>query len=174
MAARFKQGVRLGMSATLAGALVHAGCSNSGSSCAAPSSGTFKVQLAYSQTIPVDLFCDAGDIDASACGAQPHPFDGTTWTVVVDGSTARVTTARGTWSCVATAPSSSPGSQPDGSTTVGTNCYLLVECGTQTVGDAGPAQIQLQILTKASTDAVVIAHDVGASCCTDEYTGSWN
>src|SRR5271155_3706113 len=105
MGERFKQGLGLGVGVTLAAALVLASCSNTTPSCSAPSSGTFKVPLSYSQTIPVDLYCGAGDagqtgdIDASACASQPHPFDGTTWTVTVGGSSATVSTASGTWSC---------------------------------------------------------------------------
>jgi hypothetical protein len=183
MGERFKQGIRWGAGVTLAAALVLAGCSNSVPSCSAPSTGTFKVQLSYSQTIPVDLSCDegdagqTGDIDASACASQPHPFDGATWTVTVSGSGATITTAStagGTWSCVATAPRSGPASQPDGSTSVGTGCYLLLECAPQSVGDAGPAQVQVQLLAQASTDVVVIVHSQGSSCCTDQYTGSWH
>jgi hypothetical protein len=162
------------MGAALAALLAIAGCSNNPASCSAPSSGTFHLALSYAQTIPVDLFCDAGDIDASACSSRPHPFQGASWSVTVSGSTATITSTDGTWSCAATSPRSSPSAQPDGSTLPGTGCYLLLECGQHPVGDAGTAQVQVQLLAQSSTDVLAIVHDVASDCCTDEYTGSWH
>jgi len=151
-------------------------CSNNQASCSAPSSGTFHVTLAYSQTIPVDLFCDGGGIDASACGARPHVLDGASWTVTVNGGSASIASSSGTWSCTATPPRSAPGEQPDGSSQAGTGCYVLLECGVQAVGDAGaaPVQVQVQILTQSQTDVLALVHDESSDCCTDEYTGAWH
>ena len=164
------------LGAAIAALLVAAGCSNDQPSCGAPGAGTFHVSLAYSQTVPVNLFCDAGDIDASTCGSHPHPLDGAAWTVTVDGGSATITGASGTWDCAVTPPRSSPSTQPDGSTQAGTGCYLLLECGAHALGDAGTGQVQVQLLPQpspASTDVLVLVHDVASDCCTDEYTGVW-
>ncbi len=153
------------------------GCSNDQApSCNAPSSGTFHVGLSYSQTVPVNLFCDAGTIDASACGAQPHVLDGASWTVTVNGGSASIASSAGTLSCKATPPRAAPGDPADGASQAGTGCYLLLECGPQAVGDAGAAQValvQVQILAPSSTDVLVLVHDESSDCCTDEYTGSY-
>jgi hypothetical protein len=146
------------LGAAFTAALAVVGCSNNQPSCAAPGAGSFHVSLAYSQTVPVDLFCDAGDIDASACGSRPHPLDGASWTVTVIGGSATST-------------------QPDGSTQAGSGCYLLLECGAHPLGDAGTAQVQVQLLAQpspASTDVLALVHDVASDCCTDEYTGTWH
>jgi hypothetical protein len=166
--------VQTALAAGFAGLVAIVGCSNNSASCSAPSGGTFHVALSYSQTLPVDIFCDAGAIDASSCGAQPHPFDGAAWTIVVDGGSATVTTPTGNWSCAATAPRSAPDDEPDGSGQAGTGCYLLLACGQQAAGDAGAAQVQLQILAQGSSDVLALVHSVGSDCCTDEYTGSWH
>ncbi len=155
-------------------ALAVAGCSNNPSSCSAPSTGTFTVQLSYAQTIAVDLFCDGGTIDASSCSTQPHPFDGASWTIAVSSSSATITSAQGSWSCTAIGPGTAPAQQPDGSTRVGTGCYLLLECGQHAAGDAGTAEVQVQVLTQGATDVVALVHQVAGDCCTDQYTGSWH
>jgi hypothetical protein len=165
--------VQAAIAAAFAGLAAIVGCSNNPNSCSAPSGGTFHVALSYSQTLPVDIFCDAGAIDASTCGAQPHPLDGASWTVVVDGGTGTITSSAGTWTCTATAPGTAPNDEPDGSAQVGTECYLLLQCGQQAVGDAGAAQVQVQILTQGSPDVLTLVHEVGSDCCTDEYTGTW-
>jgi hypothetical protein len=166
--------VHAALTATFASLLVVAACSNNAASCSAPSTGTFHVSLAYSQTLAVDLFCDAGGIDASACSARPHPLDGASWTIAVDGSTAKITGTAAGFSCAATAPQTSPSTAADGSTAPGSGCYLLVECGQQAVGDAGAGEVQVQLLAQASTDALVLVHDGTSDCCTDEYTGTWH
>ena len=153
------------------------GCSNNPSACSAPASGNFSVALKYAQTIPVDLFCDAGDIDAGGCGAGPHSLDGASLRIAVSGSTGTVTTGTATWHCTALMPRSAPVTAPDGSTEPGTGCDLALECGQQTVGDASTASLQIQILgpaTPTTTDALVLVHEVGPTCCTDEYTGTWH
>ncbi len=155
-------------------ALTVAGCSNNPSSCSAPSSGKFTVQLSYAQTVAVDLFCDGGTVDASSCSAQPHPFDGASWTIAVSSSSATVTSAQGSWSCTAVGPGTAPSQQPDGSTQVGAGCYLLLECGEHAAGDAGTAEVQVQVLAQGATDVVALVHQVGGDCCTDQYTGSWH
>jgi hypothetical protein len=165
------------LGAAFTAALAVVGCSNNQPSCAAPGAGSFHVSLAYSQTVPVDLFCDAGDIDASACGSRPHPLDGASWTVTVNGGSATITATSGTWDCAVTPPRSAPSTQPDGSTQAGSGCYLLLECGAHPLGDAGTAQVQVQLLAQpspASTDVLALVHDVASDCCTDEYTGTWH
>ncbi len=166
--------VHAAVAAVVVALLALAACSNNQPSCSAPSSGTFHVTLAYSQTIPVDLFCDGGGIDASACGARAHVLDGASWTVTVNGGSASVASSSGTWSCTATPPRSAPGEQPDGSSQAGTGCYLLLECALQAAGDAGAAQVQVQILTQSQTDVLALVHDESSDCCTDEYTGAWH
>ena len=152
-----------------------AACSNNPSSCSAPSTGKFGVELSYAETLSVDLFCDGGGgtADASSCAAQPHPFDGASWNIVVSSGSATVTSSQGSWSCTAISPGTAPSQQPDGSTGVGTECYLLLECGQHAAGDAGTAEVEVQILTQGATDVVALVHEVGGDCCTDEYTGSW-
>lgn len=176
MRAHLRKAVGFALAGAMGTTLAAAGCSNNTSSCSAPSSGTFTLQLSYAQTIPIDLFCDGGTAatDASTCAAQPHPFDGASWKVAVSGSGATVTLPQGSWSCTAVAPSTSPSQEPDGSSQVGTGCYLLLECGQHAAGDAGMAEVQVQILTKGGSDVVALVHDVAGNCCTDEYTGSWN
>lgn len=155
------------------GAAAPLGCSNTQPSCTAPGAGSFTIDLHYAQTIPVDLLCDAGDIDASSCGARPHPFEGASWSLAVNGGTGTVKGSGASWTCSALSPRSSPTTTPDGSPVPGTGCYLALECGPQAVGDAGTALVQIQLLTPASTDVVVLVHDIAGECCTDEYTGSW-
>jgi hypothetical protein len=122
-----------------------------------------------------DAGVSAGSVDdAGACGARPHPFDGATLEVSVSGSSATITSSLGSFSCAATAPRAAPSSQPDGSTLPGTGCYLLLECDAPTLGDAGPAQLQVQLLTQASTDALVLVRSIGPDCCSDEYNGTWH
>ena len=173
-----KRYLRRVVGAVLAGgmtiALAAAGCSNNPSSCSAPSSGKFTSQLSYTQTVPVDLFCDGGTVDASSCSAQPHPFAGASWTIAVSSGSATITSPQGTWSCTAIGPGTAPSQQPDGSTQVGTGCYLLLECGEHAAGDAGTATVQVQILAQGTTDVVALVHQVGGDCCTDQYTGSWH
>ncbi len=146
-------------------------CSNS-SACDAPSSGKFGVSLQYAQTLPVAVVCDGGMIDASACGAAAHPLDGVRWSVNVSGGTGTVSTGSATWTCTALPPRSAPTTYADGSTQIGTGCYLALECGVQTVGSQ-LADVQLQILPSGATDALVLVHDIGPTCCTDEYTGRY-
>lgn len=151
-------------------------CSNSQSSCSAPSSGSFSVPLSFSQTIDVAIYCGGATGDAVACGTQAHVFDGQTWTVTVDGSAATVTSnAQGapSWSCQATTPQSSPAAEGDGGTIPGTGCYLLVSCNPESGGEAGPVDVQIQIFAQASGDAMVVVHELGGDCCADEYTGTW-
>jgi len=161
--------------AVLIALIASAGCSNNPASCSAPSSGTFHVTLSYSQTTPVDLFCDAGGIDASTCSSHPHVLDGASWTVTVNGAAASVASTGGNLSCTATAPRAAPQDQPDGASQAGTGCYLLLECGPQALADAGAALVQVQILAPSSTgDVLALVHDESSDCCTDEYTGSWH
>jgi hypothetical protein len=94
--------------------------------------------------------------------------------VTVNGGTAAITGAGATWNCTATTPRAAPEDQPDGDSQAGTGCYLLLECGQQAVGDAGPAQVQVQILAQSSTDVLALVHDESSDCCTDEYTGAWH
>jgi hypothetical protein len=163
------------VAAALIALIASAGCSNNPASCSAPSSGTFHVTLSYSQTIPVDLFCDAGGIDASACSSHPHVLDGASWTVTVNGGTASIASTGAALSCTATAPRAAPEDQPDGASQAGTGCYLLLECGPQALGDAGAALVQVQLLTQSSSDDVLaLVHDESSDCCTDEYTGAWH
>ena len=159
--------------ASLVAASSPAACSNDSAACSAPATGTFTATLHYAETATVSLACDGGGADASTCVARPHPFDGATWKVVVSGSTATVTSAGATWSCQSLAPRSAPGTTNDGGPLPGTGCYLELRCGTQATGDAGAQEIELQILAKSATDVLVVAHDPGADCCTDEYTGAW-
>ena len=156
------------------GALALGGCSNDQVTCSAPGGGNFTLGLTYAKTIPVALSCSTGGADASTCGARAHAFDGTTWSIAVSGSMATVKTGTSTFACTAIGPRSSPQSLPDGASVPGTGCYLAIECGAQTVGDAGPAQVQIQLLPQGSTDVVAIVHDTGSDCCTDEYTGAWH
>jgi hypothetical protein len=155
-------------------------CSTNQAQCSSPSSGKFTVALTYAQTIPVDIYCEAGvgagSTDAASCATQPHPFDGVTWSVTVSGSSATVSSQGGgtSWSCQATSPQSSPSTGPDGGSVAGTGCYLLVTCGEQSTPDAGPADVQIQIFPTSSTDAVALVHDTSSDCCTDEYTGTWH
>ena len=171
-------------------------CSNSDAPCSSPSAGTFAVTLSYSRTIPVAIYCGGGGgadagasaeagvdagadasavaMDAGSCAGRPHPFDGASWTVAVTGSGATVMPqGSAAWTCTASAPKSSPGDGPDGASIPATGCYLLVSCGRQTGGDAGAADLQVQIFAQSATDVVVLAHDDSSSCCTDEYTGTW-
>ncbi len=166
--------------AWMALALVPLGaCSNNQGSCTAPSSGTFTVPLSFSQTIAVDIYCSEATGDAAACGTQPHVLDGATLTVAVDGSSATVTGGAGqsSWSCAVTAPQSVPGEGPDGGATPATGCYLLVNCNGEAGGDAGSIDVQIQIspppTAPATTDVLVLVHEQGGDCCTDEYTGTW-
>jgi hypothetical protein len=171
-------------------------CSNPNPPCSSPSTGTFTVTLAYSRTIPVAIYCDAGAIDASpveaaakdsgvsdsgteagvadagaSCSARPHPFDGTTWTIAVTGSATTVTPkGSAAWTCTSISPTSPPGSGPDGSAVPATGCYLLVSCGRQ----AGAADVEVQIFAQSSTDVLVLVHDDTDGCCNDEYTGTWH
>jgi hypothetical protein len=150
--------------------------SNGGQSqCASPSSGRFSFALGYSQTLPVGIYCDGATDNVPPCGSQPHPFDGVTWTVSVDGSGATVTAGDGgaPWSCDAITPESAPGDAPDGGSTPGTGCYLLVTCTQENEGDAGAIGVQLQMFAQASSDVLVVVHDLEGNCCTDEYTGTW-
>jgi hypothetical protein len=178
-------------------------CSNSDAPCASPSTGTFAVSLSYARTIPVSIYCGGGGpedgavadaapdatldsaadaapdassaaVDAGSCASRPHPFDKASWSVAVTGSGAMVTPKGGApWTCTAIGPKSPPGSAPDGAPVPATGCYLLVTCDAQTAGDAGSAGLQLQIFAQSSTDVLVLAHDDSGSCCTDEYTGTW-
>jgi hypothetical protein len=152
-------------------------CSNNQTKCSAPSSGTFSVPLTFSQTIAVDIYCSAATGDAAACGTQPHVLDGTTLSVTVDGSSATVTVgSQSPWTCMATSPQSTPGTGPDGAATADTGCYLLVTCNGDPAGDAGSIDVQIQISAQTSsapTGVLVLVHELGGDCCTDEYTGTW-
>jgi hypothetical protein len=173
-------------------------CESSNAPCSAPSGGTFTVTLAYARTASVAIYCSSdagseaapdsgdsgadssadsgtGDADAGTCSSHPHPLDGTTWTIAVNGSAATVTPqGAASWSCAAFGPQSSPSSGPDGSALPGTGCYLLVSCGTRSIGGGGSADVQLEILAQSATDTLVLVHDDSGGCCTDEYSGSWH
>jgi hypothetical protein len=151
-------------------------CSNSQASCAAPSSGSYSVALSYSQTVPAAIYCEGGATgDAESCSG-PHPFDGATWTVSIDGTSATVTSGDGgafSWSCGVITPNSSPTDTADGGLP-GTGCYLLVTCGVEPGGAEGPIEVQIQLLPQApNEDVLAIVHHTGGECCTDEYTGVW-
>jgi len=106
-------------------------------------------------------------------------LDGATLTLTVNGSSATVTagTGQSSWSCQATSPQSSPGEAADGGATPATGCYLLVTCSGEPEGDAGTIDLQIQIspppTPPATTDVMVLVHELGGDCCTDEYTGTW-
>jgi hypothetical protein len=164
-----------------------ASCSNSSTPCSAPTSGSFMISLHYSQSLPIDLVCDASTGEASAgdggtCGSETHPFDGATWTVAIAGNGATVTSKGATWSCESVGPQSGPGSTADGSTLPGSGCYLLVTCDVPSFasgeGDAGKGggggSVQIQILPKSSSnDVLALVHETSGACCSDEYLGTW-
>lgn len=165
------------VSATIVALASLGACSNKQPQCSSPSSGSFSVALSYSQTIPVAIYCDATVGDATPCGNPPHAFDGATWNLTVDGSSATVLSSDGgdsPWSCQAIAPESSPADGPDGSTPPGTGCYLLVICGPESAGAAGPVDVQIQVFAQAPGDVIALVHDLSGACCTDEYTGTWH
>jgi hypothetical protein len=152
-------------------------CSNNQTKCSAPSSGSFSVPLTFSQTIAVDIYCGEATGDAAACGTGPHVLDGTTLSVTVDGSSATVTAGtQSPWTCEATSPQSPPGDGQDGAAVPATGCYLLVTCNGEPVGDAGAIDLQIQLSAQTSgapTGGLVLVHELGGDCCTDEYTGAW-
>jgi len=154
--------------------LVGACSNNQTPSCSGPPSGSTSVTLSYSQSVPAAIYCDGATGDAESCGNGPLPFDGATWNVTIDGSSATVTSSDGgasPWSCAAVAPESAPNDGPDGAP--GTGCYLLVTCGRESAGDGGPVDVQLQLFAQSSSDVIAIVHDDSGDCCTDEYTGTW-
>jgi len=154
-------------------------CSNGKPACSAPSSGSFTVTLGYSQTVPAAIYCDGATGDAESCVDAPHPFDGATWNVDVDGSSATVTSGDGaaSWSCGVISPESSPSSGPDGGALPGSGCYLLVTCSQASAAASGPVDVEIQVLPQASdgaSDLLALVHDASGYCCSDEYTGTWH
>lgn len=153
-------------------------CSNKPAPCGSPASGSFSLSLGYSQRVTAAVYCAGDATDTNICSTQAPPFGGATWNLAVDGSTATVTAEGGaSWSCGVIAPESSPSGGPDGSTLPATGCYLLVSCGEQSVGDAGTASVQIQLLPPGSSDAspdvIAIVSESTGGCCTYEYTGSY-
>jgi hypothetical protein len=130
---------------------------------------------------PADAAVEASAADAASggdggtCLGRPHPLDGTSLSVTINGGSATVTPrAGGAWTCSVLGPNSSPGSGPDGSTVQATGCYLLLLCGDQTLPGEGGEMVQIEILPQGTPDVLVTARDTsGGACCTDEYTGHW-
>jgi hypothetical protein len=121
------------------------------------------LQVGSGQPVAVAIACEAGAGGATACSSEPLPFESATWTVAVDGSGATVTSggdAGASWACQVTPPSSS-------------TCYLLVTCGPEPLADAGPGDVELELLASGSNDVVVLVHEVSGECCAYSYTGTW-
>jgi hypothetical protein len=158
-----RAGLAAGALLALIPLVAFAACSSKDAPCTGPSSGAFSLQLGNAQPVAAAIECEAGSDGATACGSEPPPFGGATWSVAVDGGTATLTSSEdggSSWSCQATPPSSP-------------SCYLLVSCGPGSLGDAGPGDVQIQLFASASEDAVVLVHQVTGECCAYSYTGSW-
>ncbi len=140
-----------------------AACSSKDDSCTGPPSGTFLLQVGDPQPVAAAIECEGGSGAPVACSSEPPPFDTATWNVAVDGATATLTAGDGgglAWSCQVTPPSS-PG------------CYLLLACGPEPLGDAGPGDLQVELLASGPNDVIVLVHQVTGECCAFSYTGTW-
>jgi len=168
--------VTLAYASTLAVATYCGAGTDAGSSADATSDAAADAATGAGADAAADAAADASAavVDAGSCASRPHPLDGATWTIAVTGSGATVTPkGAAAWTCTAIGPQASPGSGPDGSPAPATGCYLLLSCGRQATGDGEAADVQVQILSQSTTDILVLAHDDTGSCCSDEYTGSW-
>jgi hypothetical protein len=150
-----------------------AACANNTARCEAPSSGTFSLSLAFSQTLPVSVYCPSSSSQVATCSAPAQSWTGT---LTVDASGASLASGadagNASWTCEAVSPDSPSNDTEDGGAPQ-SSCYLLVSCNQQAPGGIGPVQFQL-FAQGSSPDVLALVQDSSGDCCVNEYTGTWN